>query len=574
MKAAFKKYSSLGFKCLPIEKDKRPSVKESWKGGVSDESKYDSWGIAIICTDGLECFDFDNHFGDAKLNLSAFIREVQDLNDKYQFPIEATQSGGYHLLIRSKFSEGNQKLAQRPRVKDGKKIPDCIIETRGDGGYFACDPSPGYKWLRGDYVKVPEITGEERQRLISAAKLQNKWFDIKRREEEIDNKPGDVFNKSTEAEAEARKSLERAGWSEVSEGKWRRPEKDDGISGTFGYVAEGIFYCFTSNGFPFELNKAYTPFQVVALLDYGGDFSRLAGELSMKYGLEKPSYKKHGELSKRELTVDQLEKIWNKNWVDLLIEHEEPRSAVEVVCYEGSQRMLTLGNFSVIKGKQKAKKTFLTSLIAGAAVSGNWVQKQFKGALPEGKSQVVYIDTEQATYDSAKVGQRIHQIGGYKNLELWCLRDLEYQERRQFIEYCLAKYNGNVGLLVIDGIADLTRNNNDEEDAKIVSGLLLRWSKEYDCHIITVIHQNKADNFSTGHIGSEVEKKSEAVISISKNEENPAESLVHCDLIRGVGHFEDFILTIEDGLPVCLPTYRPPKLKTYEEKLNTNEPPF
>lgn len=578
MKKAFKIYRELGFKCLPVKEDKRPQVSGTWKGGVTNENAYDSWGIGIATGDGLECWDFDNHFGDATKNLTEFIKEVEDLNEKYQFPIEKTQGGGYHLIFKCSEIDGNKKLAQRPKMQDGKKIPDTIIETRGEGGYFVTDPSPGYKWIRGDIRKVPEITPEERGRMLDAAKLQNTWFDIRREKEETDNRPGDIFNNSSEGISEAYECLMKAGWTDMGGKKLRRPGKDEGISGTFGYVADGIFYCFTSNGYPFEGNKAYTPFQVVSLLDYDGNFNEFAKELSRLYGLEKPKTKELGKYETKELQVDELERIFKKNWVNLHIEYEDPISAVEVRSpfSTESQRMLTLGNFSVIKGKQKAKKTFLTSLITSAACYGEWVE-EFKGCLPEGKRQVIYIDTEQAQYDTAKVGQRILRLGGFKNLEVWCLRDLEYHERRQFIEYCLVRYQGTVGLLVIDGIADLVKSNNDEEDAKKVSGLLMRWSKDFDCHIMTVIHQNKADNFSTGHIGSEVEKKSEAVISVTKNEDNPSESTVHCDLIRGVSHFNDFTLSIdEEGLPRCYEIELKPKLKPYNEKLKDLEknPPF
>lgn len=100
MEAIASKYWELGLATLPTKEDKSPTM--PWKGGVNDISKYNAFGIGVVCGEAsgnLECLDFDNHFGDAVDNIKSFIEEIRDIYDLHKFPIQSTKSGGFHLLF-------------------------------------------------------------------------------------------------------------------------------------------------------------------------------------------------------------------------------------------------------------------------------------------------------------------------------------------------------------------------------------------------------------------------------------------------------------------------------------------
>ena len=68
---------------------------------------------------------------------------------------------------------------------------------------------------------------------------------------------------------------------------WQRPGKTSrDISATLGKCGPGILYNFSSNAYPFEQNACYTPFAIVALLEYWGDYSAFASVLAKEYGGE------------------------------------------------------------------------------------------------------------------------------------------------------------------------------------------------------------------------------------------------------------------------------------------------
>jgi hypothetical protein len=556
----FKKYFKSGLACLPTGPDKMPAIPKgsSWKGGWIDTKEYQtSFGIGLLAgkaSGNLECIDFDNKFGDAKQVLQDFSKcdGVKEIVDKYKLPIQSTTSGGYHLLYRCDLIEGNQKLASRPKEENGRIKPIVLIETRGEGGYFIVDPTPGYKLLKNDFTKINYITAEDRAILLSACRSFNKNVKVYNKPEEDKDKPGDIFNSSIDAIPEMIISLKHEGWKELREGIWRRPGKDKGISATLGKAAPGIFYNFSSSGAPFESEKGYTAFQVIALLKYNGDFKRFAKELHEKYNT---SYKQEIKVEEPK-NEKQFDEILKKAFIDLEIPVARPPIILRIKSLKGIEyvynRVLTLGNFSAVIGKSKAKKTFLTSMLLASMTKNDYYDRIFQGTLPTGKSGVVLFDTEQSTYDAYVSALRVWTLAGgkYSNFGAFDLREYNPLDRCNIIDTYLKKAGDRTGYIVIDGIADLANAINDEIEASRVVSMLMKWTKVYNTHITVVIHQNKNDNFATGHLGSSIMKKSECIMSVTKDVDDNTKSKVECDFIRGISEFDSFNFFINnDGLP-------------------------
>ena len=568
MKEIVKLYTAAGLSCLPTKDDKMPATK-AWKGVEVDINEFISYGIAIKCgkaSGNLECIDFDNHFGDAKEVISEFmsIDGVREIFNKYSLPVQSTTSGGFHLIYRCSVVEGNKKLARRPKMDDTTKKykADILIETRGEGGYFCVDPTPRYKIIKNSITNIKEITPDERGVLLSAARSFNTWIEKEYHTDQDKERPGDLFNSDVVALDEVRHALEIAGWNDLGGGKWRRPGKDKGISATLNKAAPGIFYNFSSSAFPFDNDKGYTAFQVVGLLNYDGDFKRFAADLAERYNLNAKKEAYIGTPKKEEPTPNELEDILHKSFINLDIPVAKPpvimRIKSKMGINMGYSRVFTLGNFSAITGKSKSKKTFLTSLLMTAGVKNGYYGKVFEADLPKGRHGVLLFDTEQSGYDAYITAKRIHFMLGYVDDAFGAFELREYSpiERCKIIEYALEKMRNEVSYVVIDGIADLAMAINDEIEASRVVSLLMKWTKKYNIHITLVIHQNKNDNFATGHLGSAILKKAECIISVTKDSADTSRSEVKCDLIRGAGDFDSFSFIVdENGLPIVEDNY-------------------
>lgn len=104
------------------------------------------------------------------------------------------------------------------------------------------------------------------------------------------------------------------------------------------------------------------------------------------------------------------------------------------ICLEMAQRgqrfrFGTLGNFSVIGGKGKARKTFFISALLAASLGDSKIldiKANFKG------KKVVFFDTEQSEYDLYWSARRACLLNGVSrhlaNYDVFCLRPLSPNE--------------------------------------------------------------------------------------------------------------------------------------------------
>jgi RecA-family ATPase len=213
----------------------------------------------------------------------------------------------------------------------------------------------------------------------------------------------------------------------------------------------------------------------------------------------------------------------------------------------------TYGNFSFLQAPPKSKKTFFVSLLSAIYLADKL--DQFGGDLRANRQDrhIIHFDTEQGNFHAANVFKRPIDMTGIKTdkYHTLALRQLSFKERVDFIEYYLYdKLEGkNIGLVIIDGIADLCSDVNNIEESNAVVQKLMKWTKELNCHIITVIHSNFGTDKPTGHLGSFLEKKAETQIQLELNTVNKHLVTVSCKRSRNAP-FENFSFKVNNfGLP-------------------------
>ena len=248
---------------------------------------------------------------------------------------------------------------------------------------------------------------------------------------------------------------------------------------------------------------------------------------------------------------DRLHNMLVENRIDLNKNYVEPTAFVMMKAsgYNRYVRVFTPGNLSSITGKAKSKKTFLQTMIIASAVNNVRIFENINAFMPSDKRNIVCIDTEQSVFDVARVGDRIKKLTNTipENLFLYSMMGEEPKIIFDFIEYIFQSIP-NIGILFIDQVADLVYSINDEAEANIVIKKLQMLAREYNCHISCVIHQNKANDFATGHIGSMIMKKSETVMAVSKNAVDNTSTVAPSELRNR--EFEEFTFIInDDGLP-------------------------
>jgi hypothetical protein len=213
--------------------------------------------------------------------------------------------------------------------------------------------------------------------------------------------------------------------------------------------------------------------------------------------------------------------------------------------------LVTYGNFLAINGPSKSFKSFLKTALISCYIGGQ-AQTYFSdivGHDTKGK-YIIDADTEQAKYHVHRAANRVvSMVGSNKqNYKPFQLRPQSPDDRVKFIEWLLydSEWANKIGLLCIDGAADLITNVNDLEQSNMIAQKFMKWTSETKCALITVIHKNYESNKPTGHLGSAITKKAETVISISKTD-NVATA--HPQYTRNLP-FDEFCYSInENGLP-------------------------
>ena len=256
-----------------------------------------------------------------------------------------------------------------------------------------------------------------------------------------------------------------------------------------------------------------------------------------------------------------LDDLWQKSLVRVTDEFTLPPIILQV----DDAIIGTLGNFSASTGKAKAKKTFnVSAIVASALINGQVLE--YRASLPEGKRKILYFDTEQSPFHCKKVLQRILKLAGLpldrqpENLIFSHLREIANPAVRcEIIRKAIYSIEG-VGLVIIDGIRDLMLDINNATQATTLIGDLMQWTSEREIHIQTVLHLNKGDDNSRGHIGTELNNKAETVLQVTKDPADEDRSIVSASFIRSKP-FEKFAFRICDepdniNIPQLDPEYQ------------------
>ncbi|MCX6306887.1 MAG: AAA family ATPase [Bacteroidetes bacterium] len=232
--------------------------------------------------------------------------------------------------------------------------------------------------------------------------------------------------------------------------------------------------------------------------------------------------------------------------LDPNLQVEKPPTIISI----NGQSCMTAGSFSVIIGRAKARKGFFIGSVTAAAASGRCTIDGIIGTFPEGRTRVIYFDTEQGAYWGNITHKRIIGAIGKDLPNDMIYSDLQQYppaQRLQIIEAAISERN-DISMVVIDGIRDLISSINDEAQATEMTSHILRWCATKKIHVVCILHQNKNDQNARGHIGSELINKAETVISVTKEKEDWV-STVKQEYCRD-REFPFFSFCIDDeGLP-------------------------
>lgn len=259
----------------------------------------------------------------------------------------------------------------------------------------------------------------------------------------------------------------------------------------------------------------------------------------------------HDDLLK--LFLNHLDSLYKEDMSALKsceLDFNNPPPVAQMIVSVNDVPLGTQGNLLCITGGEgTGKSNYVAALIAGAVKPENAEGIDTLGVSIEGNPKgkaVLFYDTEQSEVQLYKNVSTLPRRCGRDTMPEWfkayCLTGMSRKERLKSIVLSMDKFHyqyGGIHLVVIDGIADLIRCANDEAESIAVVEELYRLAGIYNTCIVTVLHFIPNGLKLRGHLGSELQRKAAAILSIEKDT-NPAVSVVKA-------------LKVRDGSPLDVP---------------------
>ena len=231
---------------------------------------------------------------------------------------------------------------------------------------------------------------------------------------------------------------------------------------------------------------------------------------------------------------------------------EEPEAILSI----DGHIISTPGYITTIVGQSKSGKSGVTnSLIGGAMFSGANYDGCGVNIKPNKENKLLlHIDTEQNSYNHHKSLQSALLRANLKTEPEWLksyrLSTLNIKDKIESIEFLLEVYSlkfGGVHSIFLDGIADLTSSVNNETECNEIVQKMEDLARKYYCPLICIIHLNPSaiSDKGRGHLDSQLQRKSESYIKITKDKESGF-STIEPLLLRNAGNVPNVQFTFDE----------------------------
>ena len=256
------------------------------------------------------------------------------------------------------------------------------------------------------------------------------------------------------------------------------------------------------------------------------------------------------------LFLDYLDTIYSETMSALKsceVDFNNPPPVAQMVVSVNDVPLGTQGNILCITGGEgTGKSNYVTALIAGAIGQSDKNKDKVMDTLGVSvcenskRKAILFYDTEQSEVQTYKNITNLLKRCGRETmpeyLKAYCLTGMSRKERLQAIIQSMDKFHyqfRGIHMVVIDGIADLIKGANDETESIAVVEELYRLAGIYNTCIVTILHFIPSGLKLRGHLGSELQRKAAAILSIEKDTD-PSVSVVKA-------------LKVRDGSPLDVP---------------------
>lgn len=287
------------------------------------------------------------------------------------------------------------------------------------------------------------------------------------------------------------------------------------------------------------------------------------------------------------LFLDYLDTIYSETMSALKsceVDFNNPPPVAQMVVSVNDVPLGTQGNILCITGGEgTGKSNYVTALIAGAIGQSDKNKDKVMDTLGVSvcenskRKAILFYDTEQSEVQTYKNITNLLRRCGRETmpeyLKAYCLTGMSRKERLQAIIQSMDKFHyqfRGIHMVVIDGIADLIKGANDETESIAVVEELYRLAGIYNTCIVTILHFIPSGLKLRGHLGSELQRKAAAILSIEKDTD-PSVSVVKALKVRDGSPLDAPIMQFAWDKDAGMHVYLGEKPKEEKEKRKEDE---
>lgn len=188
----------------------------------------------------------------------------------------------------------------------------------------------------------------------------------------------------------------------------------------------------------------------------------------------------------------------------------------------------TVGNLTAITSQAKTGKSAIIGSMLAAAICNPLSECDLLGfsSSNDDERAIVHFDTEQSPNDHwhgiERAIERADLSEPPKHLLSYCLTGLLPRDAWASVKRALAqsaKRFGGIHSILIDGVGDLVHDVNDAGECNDFVAELHGLAISHHCPIIGVLHFNPETAKARGHLGSQLERKSESNLRLDKEDD-------------------------------------------------------
>jgi archaellum biogenesis ATPase FlaH len=184
-----------------------------------------------------------------------------------------------------------------------------------------------------------------------------------------------------------------------------------------------------------------------------------------------------------------------------------------------NKTIATEGNFITISGQPKSRKTTFAFFMIASGLLQKPIFNIKLNLLADEK--IILIDTEQSIFDFARQIKILKFTLKCKklptNFSAYLFRQYEPEQIIEAITIIMERDRPKI--LILDNLTELVINPNDIPESKKIIQFLKRITAQYNCCIITLLHNSKSTNNTLGNLGSYADRGAQSTLRATIDKE-------------------------------------------------------